>query len=504
MKNLNLSHLKANVIANYFGKIWSISSVYIFVPLYIYFLGIEAYGVVAFSSVLLSIAFIADAGFSSSISREAAQAKCGEQLIVTLVTLERIMLVVLTFAGFLIILFGNWLATNWFKDRQNLDFQVLVDSLRLIPFAILPQILMSLYFGAMMGLEKQISANAYMIVFSMIRSGLVILPIAFIPDVRVFLLWQSFAVILFAMLMRFQTIRAIRLKFEISNQFQATFSFVALKNIYKFALGMMTISLISAVNTQADKLVVSKILDLATFAQYNLMSTISLAPYIVTLPITLAFLPRFTAVVSRGESKQAGRLYEDFTFATAVIGSVVGTALIFFGREIVHLWLPDTVIRDSSILSLQILSMGTIFLSFQLMPYQMGLAYGHTRTSMVSGLSMILILIPLQIHLTLRHGVVGAAIPWLLLNFMGYLILGIRLNSMFCHITAQRYLVTYTGFVLCLSAVGMGLAKMLAKSFGSGSLASICIAALMASILLAIAFIMHWWRNQHLAESNSL
>jgi O-antigen/teichoic acid export membrane protein len=65
--------VKRNIIANATGRFWSIVSVYLFVPLYIKYLGIEAYGVIGFYAVLQGILFLADAGLSATLNRELAR-----------------------------------------------------------------------------------------------------------------------------------------------------------------------------------------------------------------------------------------------------------------------------------------------------------------------------------------------------------------------------------------------------------------------------------------------
>ena len=58
------------LISNYVGKIWNLLSVFLFIPLYIHYLGIENYAVIGFYSLVLGIISFADAGMSSAITKE--------------------------------------------------------------------------------------------------------------------------------------------------------------------------------------------------------------------------------------------------------------------------------------------------------------------------------------------------------------------------------------------------------------------------------------------------
>ena len=69
MKNIVVKNSVANIIA----KIWSILSLYLFVPIWINLLGIEGYGVISFYTVLVTLMHFADAGLSATLTREFAR-----------------------------------------------------------------------------------------------------------------------------------------------------------------------------------------------------------------------------------------------------------------------------------------------------------------------------------------------------------------------------------------------------------------------------------------------
>jgi O-antigen/teichoic acid export membrane protein len=47
--------IRRNIVANMIGRAWGVLSVYLFIPLYLKFLGIEAFGLVGFYSTLLGV-----------------------------------------------------------------------------------------------------------------------------------------------------------------------------------------------------------------------------------------------------------------------------------------------------------------------------------------------------------------------------------------------------------------------------------------------------------------
>ena len=63
-----MASLKLNIIANYVGRSWGALLGIILVPVYINFIGIEAYGLVGFSATLASVMGLLNLGFGSTMN----------------------------------------------------------------------------------------------------------------------------------------------------------------------------------------------------------------------------------------------------------------------------------------------------------------------------------------------------------------------------------------------------------------------------------------------------
>ena len=61
--------MKKNILANIVGKVWSVLSIFIFIPLYIRILGIEEFSIISFGILLTSITALLDSGLTSTLSR---------------------------------------------------------------------------------------------------------------------------------------------------------------------------------------------------------------------------------------------------------------------------------------------------------------------------------------------------------------------------------------------------------------------------------------------------
>ena len=72
LKNEAIS-IRRNTVANYVGTSCRVLLGFLFVPLYINYLGIESYGLIGFSVSLSALLRLADLGLSSTLSREFAR-----------------------------------------------------------------------------------------------------------------------------------------------------------------------------------------------------------------------------------------------------------------------------------------------------------------------------------------------------------------------------------------------------------------------------------------------
>ena len=62
--------LKKNILANYLGNFWTSLMGLVFIPSYIFYLGMESYGLIGFFAVLQASLLLLDGGVTPTVSRE--------------------------------------------------------------------------------------------------------------------------------------------------------------------------------------------------------------------------------------------------------------------------------------------------------------------------------------------------------------------------------------------------------------------------------------------------
>jgi O-antigen/teichoic acid export membrane protein len=483
VESIHRPKLGLNVIANYLGKIWGIVSIYVFIPLYVHLLGIDAYGLIAFNAIVLGILYIADAGLSSTFAREAARVESGQGLLDLLTSIERILFSILFIVGVIFMLTASIISTHWLKITDNLPKELVVQSLWLMGLATLPQIAMSLYLGGLIGFQRQVLANVLWIGFGVVRSGLVIVPIYYEPDIRIFFMWQAIASFGMLIVIRHFLIHHIvkSIKRISSDRIIGKFTWDSVHAVRGYALGMFGMSIIAALNIQLDKIVVSKMLSIAEFAEYYLASALAQIPYIVTIPIAVALLPRITNLLhDNNQSEKITIIYRNATYYIACIGAVSGFGLFFFLTDVFNTWMPSQKIGFDTIQAASLLILGSILLALQLTPFQLSLAYGHQATNLRLGIVSLTISIPFQMIMTMNFGIIGASVPWFIVNLVAFVYLGVVLNRKFPHVLTSKWFIEDNFLPILLAFISMYAARVIADILNVNSFINLLIALIFA------------------------
>jgi len=151
--------IKKNIVANFTGIAWQSLMGFIFIPIYIYFVGIESWGLIGIFAMLQTMSGLLDLGMSNTMSREMARLSAmegREQEMRNLVrTLEVIYWGVAIFAGIIVAALSPFIAHHWVKPGQ-LSPKAIEQAFLLMGLAITLQMPVGFYSGGLMGLQRQV------------------------------------------------------------------------------------------------------------------------------------------------------------------------------------------------------------------------------------------------------------------------------------------------------------------------------------------------------------
>ncbi len=189
-----MSVFKRNIAANFGGSVWTGLMGLVFVPLYIHFLGIEAYGLIGIFATLLALFGLLDMGLSSTLNREMARLAVQEGKAQEMRDLVRTLEIPYWLVGLLIsvivIVLSPFIAYRW-VNAENLSPKTVQTAIMIMGLAVAFQWPMSFYSGGLMGLQRQVLLNGINVVMATFRGlGAVLILWLVSPTVEAFFSWQ--------------------------------------------------------------------------------------------------------------------------------------------------------------------------------------------------------------------------------------------------------------------------------------------------------------------------
>lgn len=415
---------KKNVIANYLGQGWTALMGIVFIPLYIKFLGMEAYGLIGVFAILQAWMTTLDMSITPTLNREIARYKAGainvEAILDLLRTIEWICAVVALLIVSSIYFVAPLLADSWLKiDKLTND--TVTQALVAMGFVLAARLWEEVYRGAIRGMQQQVWLNAAQSLLATLRWAGVLVVLAWVsPSLQAFFIWQGLVSLISIIIYARKTYYWLPDSPRIGQ-----FSLDAIKNVRHFAGGMLIITLLALLLTQVDKLLLSGLLPLEQFGYYTLAGVVAGGLLQLITPINAAIYPKFTELVTlRDDSNLIKKYHESCQLMSAVI---IPPALVMaaFAKPVLFIWTGDEVLSNEVAPILSLLVIGTLFNGFMNVPYMLQLAHGWTGYAIKVNLVAVAIIVPSILWAVPKYGSIGAAWAWLILN-AGYVLIGIQ------------------------------------------------------------------------------
>src|SRR5258708_18446929 len=153
-----MSIVRRNIIANVAGRGWSALLSLAVIPVYIHFLGIEAYGLIGFFLSLMAVLSLLDLGLGTALNRQfaqyAMQSGKAQEMRDLLRTLEIIYWLIGIAIGTTMMALAPAVAAYWIKP-QHLTAETATQALTLMGVAVAFQWPRALYTCGLMGIQMQ-------------------------------------------------------------------------------------------------------------------------------------------------------------------------------------------------------------------------------------------------------------------------------------------------------------------------------------------------------------
>lgn len=452
-----MSILQKNILANFIGRGWSLLMGLLFVPLYLRFIGIEAYGLVGFFAVLQTSLYLFDFGLKATMNREMSSCSALPERTDEARDLARTLEIIYWSFGILsaVVVYWSapWIATNWVKT-EKLPIDAVRQAVALMGVCIAFQWPVSLYSGGLMGLERQVLLNGIVATLDTVRGLGAVLAIWLIaPTITIFFAWQVFISIVQASVMSLSFWYVIP-----SGTRAANIDVQSLRKVWRFTAGMGASGLVTFLLSQLDKVILSRILPLSMFGFYNLANQLNGATKMAAGSFLAAFLPRMTSLFAKEDGKALRILYHKGCQFVSFAVLPASAVITLFSYEIIYTWSQNEQVARMASPIATLLVLGSAFNSMMGIPYVMTVARGWAMFGFYQNLIAAIVMVPLMLVLATILGGVGAAIAWMVLN-IGYMLISMPIITRRILPGELRswYLVDVgRPFVLSFGIVGLG------------------------------------------------
>ena len=395
-----------------------------FVPLYIRYLGMEAYGLVGLFAVVQAWLTLLDVGMTPTLNREMARYTAGahtpQSIRDLLRSLEMLCFTIAAIIGVVMWVASGYLASHWLKV-EKLPPGVVARALGVMAVVVALRFVEGIYRGSLFGLQRQIWYNTVTAFLATIRYGGAVAVLAWVsPTIRAFFLWQAFVSLLSVSVLAVSVHRALP-----NAPSPPALSWQALAGVWKFAGGMIGITFLAILLTQVDKVLLSRLLTLERFGYYTLAAGVAGVLYMVIGPITQAIYPRMVELVSAHNQTAMISVYHQAAQLVTVATAPAVMLLSFYASGVIYMWSGNLELAQNTAPILSALVVGTFLNGLMWMPYQFQLAHGWTGLTLKVNLIAVAVLIPAIFWVVPRYGAVGAARIWVALN-AGYVLIAIQ------------------------------------------------------------------------------
>jgi O-antigen/teichoic acid export membrane protein len=415
--------VKANVVANYFSQVYMAAIGFVFVPVFIKYLGIEAFGLIAVFTILQNSLALLDLGLKPALGREMARFTAGAHDAQSIRDLLRSVEIAAAAMATIISLgalwSASWVASKWL-NVQSLPLSAVRHAFVGMGVICALRLVENIYSSGIAGLQRQVLQSVFNSSLVTARALGAIAVLAWVsPTVEGFFVWQVLISMVTIPILAFVVYRELP-----KCPRPARFSWDSVTRIWRFAGGVMMITLLSLLLTQSDKILLSRLLPLKVFAVYAVAGVLSSALYMLSTPIGAAFYPSFAQLIALRDAAALRLAYHQAAQLSAVVMGSAAIVMIIFADTVLSAWTGDPTLTQDAAPILRVLAFGTLLNGFMAIPYQMQLAYGWTSLTIKMNVVAVALLVPMLFLVVPRYGGIGAAWIWVELN-AGYLLFGI-------------------------------------------------------------------------------
>jgi O-antigen/teichoic acid export membrane protein len=416
-----LISLKRNILANYISQLYVTLVGIVMVPLYIKYMGAEAYGLVGFFAMLQAWFTLLDMGLTPTMARETARFRGGAIDALTyrrlVRALEGLFLCVALVGGAVMFSASGYIAHDWLQTSR-LPIAEVQGAIQLMALLIAMRWMCGLYRGGISGSERLVWLSSYNSVIASLRFIGVLPILMFVGATPTVFFGFQFVVaaIELAVLLSF----SYSLLPNVANAQTLPWNWAPLKPVLKFSMSIAFTSSVWVLVTQTDKLVLSKLMPLAEYGYFTLAVLVASGVNAISSPIGGAIMPRMAKLEAEGDHAGLILVYRQSTQMAAVLAGAASITLAFWAKPLLSAWIGDEALARQVAPVLILYALGNGVLAIAGFPYYLQYAKGDLRLHLIGNAVFVVLLIPAIIWAANYYGGVGAGCVWLGMNLLSF------------------------------------------------------------------------------------
>ena len=341
LKSVGTSRLGKNVFANYLGSFVNAAVPLLALPFILHALGRTMWGLVAFSTLIVTVMSLFNAGMAQSMVREFGSrwsaGHSGRLAAARLLySYERIYWCAALAIALCVFPFSNAIVSHWLHIG-GIPHQVAVEAIYCAIALFLVQLPAAIYKTVLSSLQEQVWLNSVQASFALVKGlgGVVVATVS--GSVLAYLVFIVLAVLCETLTVASGAWRRMPVS-------RSTLRWDAreVRNTVRYSVTMSALVMLGVLTTQVDKLFVSSKLPIDELGIYSIAYSLAMGVLQIGYPIFTAVLPRFVQI--GGDQAMRRRINSKlFKLVTLIILSV-GIVYAIAGRTLLGLWLGDAAL----------------------------------------------------------------------------------------------------------------------------------------------------------------
>lgn len=444
-----LGRVTTNVIANMIGRAPALLSLF-FVPVFIRYLGVEAYGLIGVYYAISSLLYLLDFGLGTATAREVARLDSTDRAGVR-PYVRAVEVVYLATGGLVAVLSvaaAPWIAHHWL-NAPTLPPAVIARAVMMIGLSVAAYWPFIMYLSAFLGLQRQMTPNLIMAVSGVLRPFLLLGVLHFVSSsIDTFFTVQLLITLAMSLAGRVLFWRAVPPSYgERKGKL-----FGPIRSVLRFAGHASVSSVLTLCLANVDKVTISRFAPLDALGYYTVAAGAASIIILAVQPFFAASYPRFVELISLGKEQALRSHYRLFSQAVGVIAVPAGIAGAVFASDVMASYVrdPHVAVRTELLFRLGALSAAAGALLVVSNALQM--AFGRLRILLMQNSVLLVLSAASSVAAVRSHGAAGAAA----------VLLGTSLLALACQIPVSHFVLlrgetgAWLSFAIALPAAASG------------------------------------------------